>query len=98
MALPTLRPLAPATLVAATAAGLGLACVTGRMRYLLPTVLWGAVVGVAGGRMGRQPGVRAVDATAALAICHVAHGMGFWSGIGRVVRGRSFDRLPAGSR
>ncbi len=96
--LPTLRPLAPATLVAATAAGLGLACVTGRMRYLLPTVAWGAVVGVAGGRMGRQPGVRAVDATAALAICHVAYGTGFWSGIGRVVRGRSFDRLPAGSR
>ena len=96
--LPTLRPVAPAALVAGAGSGLALSLVTGRVRFLVPFLGWGAVVTAAGFGMGRRPGVRGADATAALAICHLAYGTGFWSGVGRLVRGRGFDRLPAGSR
>jgi hypothetical protein len=48
--------------------------------------------------MGRTPGVDGGRAVAALGICHLAYGVGFWSGVGRVLAGRGFDRLPAGSR
>lgn len=97
-ALPTLRPLAPAALVAGTVVGVGLAARRHRVRFLGPTAAWGAAVLVAGIRMGREPGVDGGRAVAALAICHVAYGVGFWNGVGRVLRGRGFDRLPAGAR
>jgi succinoglycan biosynthesis protein ExoA len=96
--LPTIRPLAPAALVAGTAVGLVLAVTRNRPAYLAPTVAWAGSVACAGARMGRAPGVDGPRAVGALAICHTAYGVGFWSGIGRVLRGRSFDRLPTGSR
>jgi cellulose synthase/poly-beta-1,6-N-acetylglucosamine synthase-like glycosyltransferase len=96
--LPTLRPLAPAALVAGTAIGFGLAVGRGRAGALLPTAVWAGAVAVAGARMGRTPGVDGGRAVAALGICHLAYGVGFWSGVGRVLAGRGFDRLPAGSR
>ena len=34
----------------------------------------------------------------ALAICHWSYGLGFWAGIGRILRGKPFDTRPRGGR
>jgi GT2 family glycosyltransferase len=96
--LPTPRPLAPAALVAALAAGTVLTATTGKVRYLVPGAVWAASIAAAAKRFGREPGVDTRSALAVLAICHVGYGVGFWSGTMRRLTGREFDRLPGGSR
>lgn len=94
-ALPTWRPLAPAALV--LAAVLGLVAGRGWRRVAVPGVHL-AAVGIAGLRIGRQPGVAPHRAAATLAICHWSYGAGFWAGVGRILRGRRFDTRPEGHR
>jgi GT2 family glycosyltransferase len=94
--LPYWRPLVPAALVAATAAA---PLVTRRWwGVLLPPAVWAAFAGTVALRMGRQPGVAPHRAFAALAICHWGHGVGFWTGIGRMLTGRPFDTRPRNGR
>jgi len=94
--LPTVRPLAPAALVAATAAG-ALLGRSWRVRLAVPiahtafataTALW----------LGRQDGVDAPKAFAAVEICQWSYGLGFFAGLVRTARGRSFDTRPSGHR
>lgn len=93
--LPTLRPLAPAALVAATA----LPLVTGRRRMaLVPPAVHGAVCLWVAMQLGRDPGVAPHRAMAAIEICHWSYGVGFWSGVGRALLGRGFVSRPRGHR
>lgn len=94
--LPTLRPLAPAALVALTVAGV----VAGRRPALRVAVPVGhaAVAGAAAYRMGREPGVAPHRAFGALMICHWSYGAGFWRGVGRMLRRRRFESRPQGHR
>ena len=94
--LPTLRPLAPAALVAATVAlGVG-----GRRPWLRVAVpaSHAAACGWLAIRLGREPGVAPHRAFAALAICHWSYGFGFWRGMSRVIGGRRFENQPRGHR
>jgi hypothetical protein len=93
--LPTLRPLAPAALVGATA----VAAVTGRglARWAVPA-LHLAAAGAVSVRLGRAPGVAPHRAMLAVATCHWSYGVGFWRGIGRILSGRRFDRAPRRGR
>jgi GT2 family glycosyltransferase len=93
--LPSWRPLAPAALVAATLA----AFVFGRgpWRVALPAV-HAAVCGVAAVRMGEDPGVAPHRAFGALQVCHWSYGVGFWSGVRRIITGRGFVSRPSGHR
>jgi succinoglycan biosynthesis protein ExoA len=76
--LPTLRPLAPAGLVA----GLALAPVVGGPAWVVPLAWLLLVVGSAT-VFGRRRGVDGRRAALALAICHLAYGLGFWAGLSR---------------
>ena len=93
--LPTWRPLAPAGLVAASV----LALVTQRgARRVIPIATQVGITAAAAVRLGRQPGVAPHRAFAVLQICHWSYGFGFWRGIVRIVRGRTFDARPRGHR
>lgn len=94
--LPTLRPLAPAALVAATAT-LALVGPNTAVRVGVPMVHT-AAVGVVAVQLGKQPGVAPHQAFGALAICHWSYGVGFWRGIGRFLLGRRFETRPQGHR
>ena len=96
--LPTLRPLAPAALVGSTAAALVLALTQRRVRWLFPTISWLVLVGSGGAALAREPGVDAGRAAAAVGICHWSYGVGFWAGVGRWLRGKSWDTSPTGHR
>lgn len=94
--LPTPRPLAPAFLVAATA----LLLVVGRrpsVRLAIP-VTHAAALAVAAYRAADEPGVAPHRAFEAFEICHWGYGVGVWSGVLRIVRGRPFDNRPRGHR
>ena len=97
--LPYWRPLAPALLVAAAVAAVG-----GALGLRRPTVALALPAAYAAGasvmavRLSREPGVQAGRALGALVICHWSYGIGFWAGIGRIVRGRPFDARPRGPR
>jgi glycosyltransferase involved in cell wall biosynthesis len=93
--LPTLRPLAPATLVATGAIGVALAAATRRPVFLAPIAAWATIASASALNMARKSDASAVDCFVALAICHTAYGVGFWNGCTRVVMGRSWDSLPA---
>ena len=97
--LPSWRPLAPALLVGGVAVA-GVAGVAGRRTWIVaaPLAAYGAGVGVVALRLGRTPGVAPHRALATLAICHWSYGLGFWAGVGRVLRGRPFDARPRGAR
>lgn len=93
--LPYWRPLAPAALVA----GFVIAAVgaVAARRPLAATALPAAYAlasGTVAARVSRTPGVSPPRAALAVWICHVAYGLGFWNGIGRIVRGRPFDAKP----
>lgn len=93
--LPTLRPLAPAALVAATV----LPLLAGRRRLgLAPPVVHGAACLWVAMQLGRDPGVAPHRAAAAIEICHWSYGVGFWSGVGRALLGRGFVSRPRGHR
>jgi glycosyltransferase involved in cell wall biosynthesis len=93
--LPTWRPLAPAGLVAASLS----AFLFGRRwrRGAIP-VAHAVALGGAALWLGREPGVAPHRAWLALQTCHWSYGAGFWSGIFRVLSGRSFDTRPRGHR
>jgi cellulose synthase/poly-beta-1,6-N-acetylglucosamine synthase-like glycosyltransferase len=96
--LPTLRPLAPAALVAGLAASTTAAAVTRKPIFLLPAVAYAGAASLAAASLARNDDASAARCLAALGICHVAYGAGFWSGVGRVARKQPFDRLPAKRR
>jgi glycosyltransferase involved in cell wall biosynthesis len=92
--LPTWRPLAPAGLVAATV-------LLSARRRRAGLALVGVHLGLAAGlarRLARQPGVDVARTVAAVEICHWAYGIGFWQGVGRILRRRPFDSRPRGHR
>jgi len=95
-ALPTLRPLAPAVLVVATATGL----VTGRTwrRRLLVPAVHAAFAGATAVWLASREDVDAPRVFAALEICHWSYGVGFFAGLFRAARGRSFETRPRGHR
>lgn len=93
--LPSWRPLAPAALFAASAATL--LTQRGWRRFSLPAVHALAVAAVAL-RLGREPGVAPHRAFVATQICHWSYGYGFWRGLARLARGRSFESRPRGHR
>ncbi len=97
--LPYWRPMAPALLVAAAAAGLLAAVVTKRRipAVFVPTAWAMGASGVALA-LSDEPGVAPHRALGALAICHWSYGLGFWEGVGRIVLGRPFDTRPRGRR
>ncbi len=86
--LPTLRPLAPAALVAGSA--VAVVATRGAARFALPIVHLGAA-GVAALRLGRDNGVAPHRAAGAILVCHWSYGAGFLTGLGRWLRGRGFD-------
>ena len=88
--LPTVRPLAPAGLVAGTAAGLLL----GRSwrRVAIPAAHGLAVASILSARRRREDDV--VRIWAAVEVCHWTYGYGFWSGLARAIVGRQFDTRP----
>ena len=94
-ALPTWRPLGPAGLVAVT--GAALVTTRGWRRVAIPIVHGLACAGVAA-RLSRDPGVAPHRALAVLETCHWAYGLGFWTGLARVVSGRGFETRPSGHR
>lgn len=93
--LPTWRPLAPAGLVAASM--LGAALLRGSGRVVVPAG-HAAACGVIALRLGRAPGVAPHRAFLALEACHWSYGVGFWSGVRRILTGCGFDNRPPGSR
>jgi GT2 family glycosyltransferase len=97
--LPYWRPLAPALLVAAAAGAVVLGASRRQVAVgLAPIGAYTAGAGVVALRLARDPGVAPHRAGTALAVCHWAYGLGFWAGMGRIVRGRPFDSRPRGAR
>lgn len=92
--LPTVRSVAPAALVATLASAIVAAGVRRRPLLALPAAAWATALAATGLRLSRSPEVDAARATLALGICHLAHGVGFWAGLLRIVSGRSFDTGP----
>ncbi len=96
--LPSWRPLAPAALVAGTAVVAAAGLVTRRPALALaPVAAYAAGAAVVGERLADEPGLTPHRVAAALAICHWSYGIGFWSGVGRILRGRPFDTRPRGA-
>jgi succinoglycan biosynthesis protein ExoA len=97
--LPYWRPLAPALMVAASATWTAVA-VSRRHPFIatLPAVGYAAGAAAVGLRIADEPGVAPHRAVATLAICHWGYGLGFWRGMGRIVRRRPFDVRPRGPR
>jgi hypothetical protein len=92
--LPSWRPLAPALMVAGT-----VLWVVWHIRRrpgvaALPLAAYGALVGAVTTKLSRERGVTPHRVAMALAICHWTYGAGFWRGMWRFARGRSFDTRP----
>lgn len=97
--LPYLRPLAPAAMVAGSAGVVAVGIATRRpLIAAAPLLAYAAGATAAGLHLGRDPGVAPHRAAGALAICHWGHGIGFLTGLFRIISGRSFDRRPQGGR
>ena len=97
--LPYLRPLAPAALVAGTAGVVAIGIATRRpLVAAAPLLAYTAGAAAAGLHLGRDPGVAPHWAAGELALCHWGPGLGFLTGLFRIVAGRSFDRRPRGGR
>ena len=91
--LPSWRPLAPAGLVAMSAVLLP----SRRLRFVVPALhLAGAATFAA--RLAKEELVDPVLALKAIVICHWGYGLGFWSGILRIITGRGFVTRPGGHR
>src|SRR5436305_1829721 len=74
-----------------SAAGAALAAAAGRgWRPVVIPALHAAECGVAAVRLGRDPGVAPHRVAGTFEVCHWAYGFGFWSGVARILRGRSF--------
>ena len=97
--LPYWRPLVPAAMVAASGAFAVAAMARRRpLGAVLPVAGYGIGAGVVALGLSREAGVAPHRAVAVLAICHWGYGLGFWSGIWRIVRGRPFESRPRGHR
>jgi hypothetical protein len=64
---------------------------------LAPLAPYAVGVAAVGERLADEPGLAPHRVAGALAICHWSYGIGFWSGIGRILRGRPFDTRPRGA-
>ena len=95
-ALPTLRPLAPATLVAVLALSALLAA--RRPSAAIVPLGWAAATLLLGRRLADRPGTDPARCALALAICHVAYGVGFWEALGAAASGRAPQIAPASRR
>ena len=93
--LPTWRPLAPAALVLVSLA----AFVLGRRstRIAVP-VGHGLVCAVLAWRLGKDGEVSSRRVLEAFEICHWSYGLGFWTGLWRLVTGKGFVNRPVGHR
>jgi hypothetical protein len=49
-------------------------------------------------KLSNDPGVAPHRAFVAIQTCHWAYGAGFWTGVGRLFRGRRFENSPSGHR
>ncbi|MCU0268686.1 MAG: glycosyltransferase [Acidimicrobiales bacterium] len=97
--LPYWRPLVPAAMVAGSAGWMALHLLRRRpLTAALPVVGYAGAAGIVAVRLAGDPGVAPHRAFAALGICHWAYGLGFWSGVLRILRGRPFDSRPGGHR
>jgi glycosyltransferase involved in cell wall biosynthesis len=98
--LPYWRPLAPALMVAGAVGWAGLALSRRHpVVAALPAAGYAAGAGALALRLADdEPGVAPHRAAATLAICHWGYGLGFWRGVGRIVRGRPFDVRPRARR
>jgi glycosyltransferase involved in cell wall biosynthesis len=97
--LPYWRPLAPAFMVAGSAAWVAVALARRHpVVALLPLAGYAGSALVVGTQLGDDPGVAPHRAAAVLAICHWGYGIGFWRGVGRIVAGRPFDARPVRGR
>lgn len=97
--LPHWRPLVPAAMVAGTAAALIGGAATRRWWLgAIPVAGYATGAAAAAWALSDAPGVGPPRTFAALAICHWSYGLGFWAGIGRIVRGHPFDHRPRGQR
>jgi hypothetical protein len=93
--LPTWRPLAPAGLVAGSVIALVVGLVSGRpLLGVAPSVAYVVGIGVVATRLSDESGVQPHRVALATGICHVSYGLGFWSGMWRIVRSRPFDTSP----
>lgn len=94
--LPYWRPVAPAGLVLAAVAG----AVAGRRRWqrVAVPVLHAVACAAVGLRLGGDRGVAPHRAFSVIELCHWSYGVGFWTGIARIARGRPFDARPGGTR
>lgn len=93
--LPYWRPLAPAALIAGFVGAAVLAIGARKpAAALLTPAVYAMTSGAVAVRLARDPGVSPPRAALAVWICHVAYGLGFWNGLGRIVRGRPFDNRP----
>jgi GT2 family glycosyltransferase len=93
--LPSLRPLAPATLVMTTIVGLFAG--RGWTRLAVPAA-HGVACAAISARIAAKPGVAPHRAFAVMEICHWSYGAGWLSGAWRVASGRGFDQRPRKGR
>lgn len=97
--LPYWRPLAPAILVAGlVGAALSGAAARRPVLGLVPAAGYLAATGAVAIKLASGPGVHPHRSWLALLICHVSYGLGFWSGVTRIVTGRPFDARPKARR
>lgn len=94
--LPSPRPLAPAALVAASVV-MGAMGRRPALRLALP-ILHSVAVATAALSISEDAGVAPHEAAIALGTCHWSYGLGFWSGVGRIARGKPFDSRPRSHR
>jgi hypothetical protein len=93
--LPSWRPLAPAAMVAGAAVVTAAGLATRRPALAAaPVVAYTAAAGLVALRLSDQPGVAPHRVLGALSVCHWAYGLGFWSGILRIITGKPFDTRP----
>jgi glycosyltransferase involved in cell wall biosynthesis len=94
--LPHWRPLVPAAMVAASAVGVvGALALRRPSAALVPLAAYSAGAAAVAYKLSDNPGVAPHRAALALATCHWSYGLGFWSGVARIVRGKPFDSRPA---
>jgi len=94
-ALPSWRPIAPAGLILFLLSGIVPALRWRRPSLIVvPAASYAAISGTIARRLARGTDARAHRVTAAMWICHVAYGLGFWNGVSRWWRGIPFDSRP----
>jgi glycosyltransferase involved in cell wall biosynthesis len=97
--LPHWRPLVPAALVGGSVVSVLIALATQRpLIAAAPLASYAAGATAVAMTLSDNPGVAPHRAAGALATCHWAYGLGFWSGLARIVRGRPFDNRPPAAR